>query len=235
MSKLDDVLGKIEKLFAKAESTEFVEEASALYAKAQELMTRYQIEEAMLNNRNREEQIINKLVPMKNPYIIDKNVLLFAIAKNNYCKTLRGKNYGVIYGYESDVAMVVKMYEMLSTHMINEMWTELAKFRASNSSTATVSWKKSFFSGYANEINKRLQSAKRDLINETSRSTGNDQFALVLVDKQKQVDRYWESVPKGHAAPRSISSHAGYGSGKTSGGRADLGQARLNGRLALPG
>jgi len=235
MEKLDDVLGKIEKLFAKAESTEFVEEAAALYAKAQELMTRYQIEEAMLNNRSREEQIINKLVPMKSPYIIDKNVLLFAIAKNNYCKTLRGKSYGVVYGYESDVAMVIKMYEMLSTHMVNEMWIELRKFRESNTSISTVSWKKSFFSGYANEIDKRLRAAKRGLIDETSRITGNDQFALVLVDKQEQVNRYWETVPKGHSAPRSIGSYHGYGSGKSSGGRADLGQARLNGRLALPG
>src|SRR5438045_2689314 len=46
----DRMLAKVRALLAKAESTEFTDEADALTAKAQELMTRYSIDRALVDH-----------------------------------------------------------------------------------------------------------------------------------------------------------------------------------------
>ena len=236
MSKVSDVISKVESLLRVVEDEGASEgERENAQSLAQSLMTKYQIEEAQLNGRVKDEEITRYVHGIANPYTIDRIMLLSAIARNNYCKLLRGKNYAVLYGYDSDIKMVIAMYKILETHMITEMWKELKKFREMNpySSTSTVSWKKSFFAGYAQTIDSRLARAKKEQIDSVAKETNNDEFALVLVSKQKLIDNFFDQVPKGYSSPRTLGSSSGYGAGKASGGRADIGQARISHTKAL--
>ena len=229
-SKLDDVIGKVEALLRKADSTEHKPEREAFQAKAQELMTKYQIEEAQLNGRVLEDEMSVKTVIIKNPFVIDKSQLLNSVARNNYCRVTRGRGYAKVYGYESDIKLVVAMYNSLKDDMINEMWKALKEY---NGYSATVSFKKSFFAGYANTIYNRMWKIKSEQIKAVQEETKSDSFALVLVNKQSAVDKFYEGFGFGTSAPRTLTSASGYGAGTAAGRRANIGQARLSGQGAL--
>ena len=63
------VLGRIRALLAKAESTEFAEEAEALSARAQELMAKYSIDHALLAAQSGErEEPSGRRIPVDGPY-----------------------------------------------------------------------------------------------------------------------------------------------------------------------
>ena len=234
-NKLQDVIRKVEALLERANNTDFPEEAKSCQQKAQELMTKFQVEESSLFGSCKTETIINRKIEVSTPFTIDKISLLNNIARENFCRVLRGKNYAVIYGYESDIELVLTMYRMLLNTMIIEMMTELDKFRGTLDSqlVSTISWKKSFFAGYAQTIGQRLREAKKNQVDSVAKSTGNDKFALVLKSKEQSILDYWETIDKLPGSTRSVSSNSGYGAGKSSAGRADLGQTRVTSTRAL--
>lgn len=227
-TKLQDVIRKVEALLTRANNTDFPEEAKSCQQKAQELMTKYQVEEASLFGTKREEAIISKRIDVQSPYSIDKISLLGSIGRENFCRVLRGKNYAVIYGYESDIELSLAMYRMLLTDMIRQMMFELDKARKEFYVDNTKGWKKSFFAGYAQTIGQRLKEAKRDQVDAVSKATGDNKFALVLKSKEQTILDYWQTVSKVSGNTRTLTSAAGYGAGKASGSRADLGQTRIN-------
>jgi len=228
---VDSTISKIEALFKQAANTPYPEEAATFHAKAQELMTKYQIEEAMLNNRVMTDELTSVDVKINNPYMVDKSILLNAVAKNNFCKVVRYQKFARVYGYSNDIKLVIAMYTALEIDMINQMW---AAFKEKSEYVSTISWKKSFFGGYASRINQRLLSAKRDQIKETSKTTGNDEFALVLVKKEQLIEDYYNSNTFNlRTTTRTLTSTSGYNAGTSAGNRADIGQARLGGQVAL--
>jgi len=228
---VDGLISKIEALFKQAANTPYPDEAATFQAKAQELMTKYQIEEAMLNNRVLDDELTTFDVMINNPYLVDKAILLNAVAQNNYCKVVRHPKFARVYGYSNDIRMVVAMYTALEIDMINQMWVA---FKDKTEYTSTVSWKKSFFGGYANRIHHRLKTAKKEQFDETSKNNGNDEFALVLVKKDKSVEDYYNSNTFAlRTTTRTLTSASGYGAGSSAGNRADIGQSRIGGRAAL--
>jgi len=158
-SKLQDVIRKVEALLTRANNTDYPEEAKSCQQKAQELMTKYQVDEVSLFGTRRTDVIISKRIEIPSPYSIDKSILLGSIAKENFCRVLRGKNYAVIYGYESDIELSLTMYRFLLTDMVRQMIFELDKLRMTvdHHTINTTSWKKSFLAGYAQTIGKRLK------------------------------------------------------------------------------
>lgn len=231
-SKLKDIVRKIEALLEKSHSTTYPDEAIALQQKAQELMTKYQVEGHELFGSGKNGEIIQLRFDVDGPYILDKITLLHAIAKNNYCRVLRGKTYATIYGYESDIELVMVMYRMLLIDMASSMIHELEAIKIQRPDINTTSWKKSFFAGYASVINTRLALAKKEQMT-VARHSGNDNFALVLKDKESLIQQYWESIPRSPAAYRSVGSNAGFDSGRSSATSADIGQSRISGSKSL--
>jgi len=227
-SKLQDVVRKIEALLDRAQSTSFPEEAASCQAKAQELMTKYQVEGHELFGKSRDGGITSRNVPVSNPYSLDKATLLHVIAKNNFCRILRYEGYVTIYGYDTDIELVLVMFKSLLIDMASSMARELSKAGKVN----TTSWKKSFFAGYASMIGTRLEIARRSQIREAFKS-GHDSFALVIKDKESLIVDYWEKLPKSKAAPRSLSSTMGYETGRESARSADIGQTKIGGQQTL--
>src|SRR5208282_3917943 len=103
------ILGKIRALLAKAESTEFPEEAEALSARAQELMAKYSIDQAVLAAREgRKDSPAGRRLPVDNPYESPKASLLQTIAKANRCRTIWHKELGMstVVGFPADLDAV---------------------------------------------------------------------------------------------------------------------------------
>jgi len=232
-TKLQDVIRKVEALLQRANNTDFPEEAKSCQQKAQELMTKYQVEESSLFGTKRDEVITSKVVTIDAPYVIDKSCLLGSIARENFCRVLRGSGYAVIYGYESDIELSLVMYRMLLTDMIRQMMYEIDKVREVNPHISTVSWKKSFFAGYAQTIGHRLKEAKKNQVDDAAKVTGNDRFALVLKSKEVAIADWWSSIGRGSGGTRTLTSSSGFNAGKASGSRADLGQVRVDYTRAL--
>jgi hypothetical protein len=219
--KLKDVIRKVEGLLQKANSSTYAEEAKAFQQKAQELMTKYQVEETDLFGRSKDEIISNRKVVIENPYVIDKSILLGSIAKQNFCRVLRGSNYVIIYGYESDIELTLVMYNYLVIDMFSKAAQNIPK------GGATTSWKKSFFGGYSATISSRLKEARKFQVEQESIINGNDNFAFALKKKEHSILEFWESVDRIKVSNRSLKDKQGYESGVLSASSVYLGQPKV--------
>lgn len=89
------ILAKVRALLAKAESTDFDGEAEALSAKAQELMSRYALDRAMLDHdRGARQHATLCRIWLDNPYITAKAMLVDAVASSNRCRTVLDNRFG---------------------------------------------------------------------------------------------------------------------------------------------
>ncbi|NEE50837.1 DUF2786 domain-containing protein, partial [Streptomyces sp. SID8455] len=83
------MLTRIRALLAKAEATGFPEEAEALTSKAQELMARHSIDEALIAARTRSTETPGACrIGVEPPYESAKAILLDAVASANRCRAV---------------------------------------------------------------------------------------------------------------------------------------------------
>ena len=90
-TELDPLLEKIRNLLAKAESTTFEAEATALTAKAQELMTRHAVDAAALHagdDTDGELAPVAIRIPIDAPYTDAKSLLLQTVALASRCRSV---------------------------------------------------------------------------------------------------------------------------------------------------
>ncbi|MEX0768136.1 MAG: DUF2786 domain-containing protein [Microthrixaceae bacterium] len=175
----DRRLATIRGLLAKAEATEFPDEAELFFAKASELISRWAIDEAMLwqgtDTTGREQPDELQLVVFS-PYLTQKAVLIGAVAAAHGCRTVRlagGKNDGVgnngggnngggnkgsevvsVVGFPSDLRWVDTLVTSLLLQLTSAMLSQCPK---GVSPSATASWRRSFIIGYAEEVGSRLE------------------------------------------------------------------------------
>lgn len=226
MSKLADVVKKVQKLLNVANRSDKPGEIAAAQLLAQQLITKYQIEEAQLHGNSMNGDITSVHIATRNPYAIDKATLLNSIALPNFCKVLRGDEYCIIYGYASDIELCVALYDVLSMHMISEMTVKLKKLKESSTEKIrTKEWVRGFFGGYAINIGERIKQAKKDTIKEVD-SNGTS-LALVLRNKQHVIEDYWQQLVRNTGSKRKITSISGYKAGKESAAAADLNKNKI--------
>ncbi len=111
------VLARVRALLAKAESTEFPDEAEALSAKAQELMSRYSLQQAVLDHdHGRTPTATGRRLWMDAPYAGAKVLLVQAVATANRCRTVWRENPGfvTVVGPDTELDIV----ELLSTSLL---------------------------------------------------------------------------------------------------------------------
>ena len=110
------LLGKIRALLAKAEATEFAEEAEALSARAQELMAKYSIDHALLAaETGRTEEPGGRRIAVDNPYEAPKASLLQTVAQANRCRIVWSKELGLVtvIGFPADLDAVELLFTSL--------------------------------------------------------------------------------------------------------------------------
>jgi hypothetical protein len=155
------MLGRIRALLAKAEATEFAEEAEALSARAQELMAKYSIDHALLAAESGQPETPGgRRIAVDNPYEAPKATLLQTVAQANRCRVVWSKDVGLVtvIGFPADLDAV----ELLFTSLLVQANT--AMLRAGGKQDAhgrsrTRAFRTSFLVSYALRIGERLSEA----------------------------------------------------------------------------
>jgi hypothetical protein len=155
------MLGKIRALLAKAESTEFTEEAEALSARAQELMAKYSIDHALLAaETGRKEEPCGQRIAVDNPYEAPKASLLQTVAQANRCRVVWSKELGLVtvIGFPADLNAVELLFTSLLVQANGAMLRAGAK-RDAYGRSRTRAFRQSFLVSYAIRIGERLSEA----------------------------------------------------------------------------
>lgn len=159
------ILTRIRALLAKAEATGFPEEAEALTAKAQELMARHTIDEALLASRTHAKDTPGACrIGVDAPYETAKAILLDAVATANRCRAVWNEAYGfsTVVGFESDLEVV----ELLHTSLLVQGTAAMTKAEAGQRAGGrkrTKTFRQAFLLAYANRIGARLAAAAEEV------------------------------------------------------------------------
>ncbi|MFJ4678813.1 DUF2786 domain-containing protein [Kitasatospora sp. NPDC088783] len=156
------MLGRIRALLAKAESTGFPDEAEALTAKAQELMARHSIDEALLaagGGRSADDPAAVR-IGVDNPYEGPKTMLLDAVAAANRCRVVWAKEFGfcTVVGFDADLDAVELLYTSLLVQATAAMHRAGSR-KHEDGAARTKAFRQSFLVAYAARIRERLAEA----------------------------------------------------------------------------
>ncbi|MFC4469078.1 DUF2786 domain-containing protein [Streptomyces xiangluensis] len=162
------MLPRIRALLAKAEATGFPEEAEALTGKAQELMARHSIDEALLAARTPAADAPGACrIGIDPPYETAKATLLDAVAAANRCRAVWNEALGfsTVVGFEPDLEAV----ELLHTSLLVQATAAMTKAEAAARASGrrrTKTFRQSFLAAYAHRIATRLTSATETQVTE---------------------------------------------------------------------
>ncbi|MFD5795073.1 DUF2786 domain-containing protein [Streptomyces diastatochromogenes] len=152
------MLTRIRALLAKAEATGYPEEAEALSAKAQELMARHSVDEALLAAGAPAPDAPGACrIGVEPPYEQAKAVLLDAVATANHCRAVWNEPLGfsTVVGFEADLEAVELLYTSLLVQATHAMTRAEAAQRAGGRKR-TKTFRQSFLAAYAHRVGDRL-------------------------------------------------------------------------------
>jgi hypothetical protein len=158
----DRLLTRIRALLAKAEATDHPAEAETFTAKAQELMTRHAVDEAVLRGEQHEDvPVETRRVHLQSPYAGVKAALLAAVARPNRCRTVLLDRYdiAVLVGTPLDVEQAEILFISLLIQATRAMAD--AGHRRAGSFDRSATFRRSFLTAYATRIGERLEQADR--------------------------------------------------------------------------
>lgn len=229
----NSVLVKVRALLAQAESTTFVAEAEAFTAKAQELMARHSIDGALLWARSARDEIpITIRVPLDEPYVDIKSLLLQRVAHHSRCKSVYHPRYAMssIVGFASDVALAEALFTSLLVQSHAALRSEAAKSRPGGR-TRSRSFRSSFLMSFVVRIDERLGEVTAHV---ESVATSRQGAALLpaLIDRDNAVE---DRVKELFGTLDSFAMRTGTDAVGWARGRMAADQAHLNGgEVAVP-
>ena len=216
------ILDRVRALLAKAESTEFAEEAAAFTAKAQELITRHALDRAVIDAATDESVPIARRITIDSPYVEAKASLLNVIAVTNRCRTVLHSELGMVslFGYASDLDAVELLYASLLVQATGSV-TAMGPQRDARGRSRTRSFRQSFFYGFAHTISERLETAASTVTEEMTRA--DDRLLPVLAARDQRVDDAVEAAfPDLRRVRSPVSNYDGYVAGRAAGETATL-------------
>ncbi|MGH9104809.1 MAG: DUF2786 domain-containing protein [Acidimicrobiales bacterium] len=139
------VLDKVRGLLAKAEATAFEEEADAFLSKAQELMTRHNLDRAAVEEATEGAGagagagVEARRCWLDDPYLKQKGLLLAVVARANRCRTVSLYEYGfvTVFGHPDDLTTTELLFTALLVHATNQMTLPLRQRKASSAGAGT--------------------------------------------------------------------------------------------------
>jgi hypothetical protein len=222
------MLGKIRGLLAKAESTEFPDEAEALSAKAQQLMTRYAVDSAVLDaggGRPLADEVRTRRVHLLQPYAEAKVQLLASVAAANGVRSVWHDDLGMatVVGLPIDLELTELLFTSLLVQATRAM-TETG--RAGSSRTRSASFRRSFLLSYALRIGERLEEARESGTAEAEAASGTA-LVPVLAARDDAVDEAVAGLfPNLRSMKSRISDAQGWHAGRLAAEHADLRASR---------
>jgi hypothetical protein len=226
-------------LLTKAESTGFHAEAEALTAKAQELMARHCIEQAMLDASRSgsasgpRSQPTMVRITVDAPHASAKVQVLQAVARANRCRTIWSEHQHLAhtFGFADDLAAVEVLYTSLLVQATAAMH-RAGPQRDTYGRVRTASYRRAFLLAFSVEIGRRLQMAAALAAEAVAATTGTD-LVPVLRRREAAVDvAVQETFPRTRRMSASATNADGWRAGTVSGRDADLGGAGGLGRLS---
>jgi hypothetical protein len=226
-STYEKMIGRVQALLNKAESTNFPEEADALFAKAQELMTRYAIDESLARgDKSRSSKPTLRSFTIEDPYRSAKRSLLTAVASANDVTVIIGHLGSItLAGYPSDIEVTELVFASLLVQATREMHMAVAQHDPGR----LRAFRHAFLLAYGTRIGERLRAAKRAATHDAEVSTGMS-LVPVMAQRRDDVDAFVkEKFPRaGKARATSVSHRGGIAAGVAAADRADLGQRSLD-------
>jgi hypothetical protein len=235
----DPVLERIRGLLAKAESTDFEAEATALTAKAQQLMTRHAIDHATVvaagngsGTGGGDDEPVEVRLPVDDPYVDAKSLLLQLIAEQTRCRSVFHTNLALstVVGFPTDVAAV----ELLFTSLLIQAQTALsaaARNAPAGTRVRSRSYRSAFLLSYAQRIGDRLAEINDAVLAEAT-ETGGGAFLPVLRSRDAAVT---DAVNERFGKLTSSAVRGGYDPAGWAGGRVAADNAKLAHDLVAEG
>lgn len=222
------VLGRIRGLLAKAERTEFPEEAEALSAKAQELMTRHAVDAAVLDAEHGTsitDQVAARRVHIDNPYGAAKVQLLHAVGEVNGVRVIWLEGFGIatMVGLPADLDAVDLLFTSLLVQATRAM-TDTG--RAGAGRTRSPSFRRAFLTSYGVRIGERLSQAREHVTAEASRSSGRDLVPVMQARSEAVDDVFAQLFPDARPGRSRNFDARGWYAGQLAADNADLGSGR---------
>jgi hypothetical protein len=226
------VAAKVRKLLAKAQRTSNEAEAEAFSRKAAQLMAAHRLDPERLVQSPDDHLDTIEIGLGRGPYVRARLALVTAIASSSGCAVVyRSEEAGTIAmvaGYRSDLEALEAMYSSLHAQAAIRMAQE-----RSFDAAATLSWRRSFLFGYANEIQSMLEESMR--AESRGHPEGGDRLMPAVVDRDRRVREFADSAwgPTRRARQPARPNMLGYLAGQREAGHADLGRRRVPQRGAL--
>ncbi|MDJ0396075.1 DUF2786 domain-containing protein [Rhodococcus sp. G-MC3] len=224
------VLNKIRGLLAKAESTTFIKEAESFSAKAQELMTRYAIDTAVVDSAEGSPlgaMVMTRRILVDNPYADAKMQLMSSVAATNGVKTVWHKKRGLI--SITGMPVDLDLCELLYTSLLVQSARALDQ-AGSDPTCRSRGFRRAFLLGYAWRIRERLAEARARADREAGQTYGSS-LVPILAERDKAVSSVFEALfPDLRSIKISVSDRNGVLQGRKAAEHADLngGRARID-------
>ncbi|WP_329336442.1 DUF2786 domain-containing protein [Streptomyces sp. NBC_00663] len=212
------MLTRIRALLAKAEATGYPDEAEALTAKAQELMARHSVDEALLDAQAPTHDSPGACrIGVEPPYEQAKAVLLDAVATANHCRAVWSEAFAfsTVVGFGPDLDAVELLYTSLLVQATSAMTKAEAAQRAGGRKR-TKTFRQSFLAAYAHRVGDRLRAAAENQV-------GDDLLPVLATREVAVTDRLDRMFPQTTTTRlRGVSDEAGWLEGSDAADRAQV-------------
>lgn len=216
------VLNTIRGLLAKAEATAYPAEAEALSAKAQDLMTRYAIDHAVLDAQEHtslSDLVSSRRILVDNPYPEAKVALLQSVSTANSVRTIWLQTYGLV----TLVGMPVDLdlCDLLFTSLLVQSSLALKETGRDRDSRST-SFRRSFLLAYASRIGERLMNAREQATRAASDDHGTAVVPIMAERAEAIGNVFDEMFPRTTPVAHSITNPSGWVAGLVAAETADI-------------
>ena len=217
-------LARVRALLAKAESTPFEEEADALTAKAQELISKHSLESLLAATPRAPggADIPTRDLLLHAPYVSAKAALVDAVAAANRCRCVFSPAHSLVtvVGAPGDLEAV----DLLTTSLLTQAEVAMRRHRGEtpwDGSSRTKSFRRAFLLSFAVRIRQRLLDATAVAVTD---SADRERLLPVLTRHSADVDRrVRELFPSLSKARRTtVSNSAGWAAGRAAADNAQL-------------
>ena len=225
-------LATVRGLLAKAERTSFDEEADALSAKAQELISKHALERLLAREPDSDRQRVpvdHRRFWLDTPYLMAKAALVDEVAAANRCRCIVTEAFGFcsLLGDPRDLDDV----ELLATSLLvqaNRSMLRHGRQLDRRGVSRTRSFRQSFLASFAHRIGQRLREVDQETMAQADPGTA---LVAVLRHREQQVDEaFQQRFPNAVQTSTSVTNGLGWAAGRVA---ADQARIELAGR-AIP-
>ncbi|MEU4782016.1 DUF2786 domain-containing protein, partial [Micromonospora sp. NPDC023633] len=221
------MLDRVRALLAKAESTTYPAEAEALTGKAQELIARHSIDQALLAGvAEPADRPGGVRLGTDPPYAGAKALLAQEVAAANRCEAVWSDDLGftTVLGWPADLEAVELLHTSLLVQATTAMLRGRGERRAKGAGRRTRDYDESFLNAFALRIGERLRAATDAADREATAQAGPERLLPVLATRaeavRERLDTLFPGVTRGRLTVRDAD---GWSSGTSAADRASLG------------